>query len=303
MIRLTVNGLNLMRLTRSFSASDIRLYDVDLRHKQLTARLRKKDMSKAVAILIAMCYNYTVEDDTKRYVKGFLTRLPLIVASLILTALVFCTNFFVWRIELVGAEGAARIAAMDALESSGVTVFAPKASIDGSAAEAALRAAGMTAASVSVDGNVVRVSVLTSDKATDPDESGTSLVSAYDGVVTRIIVESGTPCVKIGDVVKRGDTLVSGDIISVSDGSVIGTTEVKGKVYAEVTFGYSYPIAPEGEDDEILAAAIEEYRKEKNDELSALFEKEFDCRHSIENIGGVAVLKIYFTAEIIIGEI
>lgn len=303
MIGLTVNGLNLMRLTRTLSSADVRLYGVRIGHKQLTASLRKKDMPKAVAILDTMCYNYTVTDEVGSRFSLFLVRLPLLIASLLLAVTIFAANIFVWRIELVGAEGTARAAAMDALESLGITVFVPKSSVDCRAAEAALRAAGMTSASVSVDGCVVRVSVLTSDKATDPDESGSALVSSYDGVITRMTVESGTPCVKVGDVVKRGDMLISGDIISAVDGSVIGQTEVKGKVYAEVTFGYSYPISSAGEDEEVLAGAIEEYKKEKGEELAVLFGKEFECRHSVENIGGVAVLKTYFTAEITIGEI
>ncbi|MBQ7227496.1 MAG: sporulation protein YqfD [Clostridia bacterium] len=353
---ITVEGMNKKRLYSALIKDGITLYGLKDDGRTATFALKEKDLRKAVAILDAMCYNYSVKGGVGGLLLFALKKLPMLLSVLIMTALVFASNLFVWRVEIVGAEGSARLDALDVTENCGVTAFALKSSVDIDAIEKGLKESGFSASTVDFRGNVLEVHVVPEDDNLDLDESGSELVSAYDGVITRIITESGTPLVKQGDVVKRGEVLISGDVFSTLDGSLIGREEVKGAVYAEVTFNYSYPISSSssliftgreevcttvslfglniGETQtsfehynfitetqrlyplpitftqvtykEIAYAddnGVEQFTKEKSEELSALYSTEFACKTSVVDMGGVAVLKAYFTAEIPIGVI
>lgn len=354
---INIVGLNRARLLNTFKGGGVRLNRVAvLSPSETEVTVAKKDLPKAVAILDSLCYNYSVKSEPLG--NALLRRLPLLLASALCAAAVFSSNLFVWRIEVAGAEGARLAEVLAVAAESGARAGVPKAFVDTAAVTAALRqTSGISSASVSYHGNSLKISVLTSYAPEPPDPSGTELVSGYDGVITRLVVESGTPLVQPGDVVKRGDVLISGNVFSTLDGTLIGQTEVRGSVYARVTFNYSYPVRStstlvttgntyvatalslfgltigggeppfelyESESTtsrlfplpiavtrtvyrEIGAAeavgAAEEFMAEKAEELTALYGCEFEQRYSTVNMGGVAVVKAYFTAEIRIGEI
>lgn len=240
---ISAEGLNRARLLGALAGGGVTVRRVSSGEK-LVFSVRKKDLSKAVAILDAMCYNYEVKSVFSEKLRFLLLRLPLAVAAAVMAVVVFASNFFVWRVEVEGVDGTLRLDVLAAVRECGVAPFTPRGAVDERTLASAVReCAGVTDASVTLDGSVLKVYVLTADEPEDPDGGGEALVSAFDGVITRMVVESGTPLVAPGDVVRRGDTLVSGDILSVSDGSVIGKTEVRARVYAQVTFGYSYPFA------------------------------------------------------------
>lgn len=357
MNEITVTGLNRARLLCALKDAGVRLKSVTPRSPTETVvNVGKKDLPKAVAILDTMCYNYSVK--SRPLLNALLKKLTLIIASAVCAVAVFASNLVVWRVEVEGAEGALLADVLDAAAECGARAGTLKTSVDVDAVTAALRElSGISSASVSTEGNSVKIYVLTSSEPTPPDPSGEELVSGYDAVVTRIIAESGTPLVSEGDVVKKGDVLVSGDVFSTLDGSLIGRTEVRGSVYGRVTFGYSFPLrsaatlAPTGNEHVSTSLSIfglafggseppfalyesqttssvlfplpvtvtrtvyrelgaadaagdaEEFSAEKNAELNALFGCEFESSYNIVNIGGVAVVKAYFTAEIRIGEI
>ena len=354
---INITGLNRARLLNAFKNGDVRLRRVEvLSPTETEVTVGKKDLQKAVAILGTMCYNYSVKSPS--VAKTLLLRLPLVVAVALCAVAVFCSNLFVWRIDVDGADGARLAEVLSVAAECGARAGVPKAFVNTDDVTAALRSSeGISSASVSMHGNVLKISVLTSDEPQPPDPSGEYIVSGYDGVITRIIVESGTPVVAVGDVVKRGDLLVTGDVYSTLDGTLIGQTEVRGSVYARVTMGYSYPVRSTStlvktgntyvstalslfgltigggeppfelyesettvgrlfplpiavtrtEYREISAAAAEgeaeKFMAEKAEELTALYGRDFEQRYSIVNVGGMAVIKAYFTAEIRIGEI
>jgi len=71
--------------------------------------------------------------------------------------------------------------------------------------------------------------------------NGSHIVAEHDGIVRKIEVMSGVPMVKVGDVVKKGDILISGVQILEGDYDEIIRKEpvgAKGKVYLESDFSY-----------------------------------------------------------------
>ncbi len=240
-----IKGLNQLRLLNTMRREGVRIKRTRIvSQSEMRISLPRKDLNKGVAILERLCYNYTVIGSLTVRKRKFLAKLPLAVACVIAIAAAFASNLFVWRIEVDGAEGAMRMQVIEVINNCGVRAFSTKASVDEKRIAQALReTVGISAASVAMRGNVLAVSVLTSEEPQPPESGGNVLKSAFDGVITRIVVESGTATVKVGDTVKRGDVLITGELYSVSDGSLIGETKARGRAYATVTFGYSFPIA------------------------------------------------------------
>lgn len=358
MYTVRAEGLNGMRLVREIARGDVRLYRLRMRPpRALSFGVRRKDLHKVVAILNAMCYNYSIKGSISE--DGSLPRrLFLPVAALMMAVLVFCSDLFVWRVEVTGAEGvlAEDVRAVVAAERGGPGSFTW--GVDEARLESALAALdGIAAASVSLKGSVLHVSVLEelSGEGVPPATEG-DLVSGYDGVVTRVVAESGTPLVDAGDVVARGDTLITGDVYSTADGSVIGRTQVRGRVYAQVSFPFVLPLSektlvytgatyrsvtvsafglewgggtpPFGISDSVTTERVlfpvpvtvrstewreltwsetddegEAFVRDKGEELRALYGVDFAPRADVYDSGGARYMRVYFTAEICIGEI
>lgn len=97
-------------------------------------------------------------------------------------------------------------------------------------------------ATVYKDGISVVVDVVTTSQAELPPIKQDKLISEYDGIITRIIVTSGTASVKVNDRVMKGDTLIDGYINTNKGDYQEPGDEVKvpvnadGEVYAKVYY-------------------------------------------------------------------
>ena len=78
-----------------------------------------------------------------------------------------------------------------------------------------------------------------------PLETACNIVADKSGVITKVLTTAGTNMVKVGDVVEKGQVLISGTVI-LDDEIITGRPEVKthaiGEVYAIVTYRETVPI-------------------------------------------------------------
>ena len=66
------------------------------------------------------------------------------------------------------------------------------------------------------------------------DNKVSSIIAARDGVIKHITVSSGTRLKELGEYVKKGEVIISGNIFK--DEEVIDTTKAKGEVFAETWY-------------------------------------------------------------------
>jgi len=78
-----------------------------------------------------------------------------------------------------------------------------------------------------------------------PLETACNVVAGKSGVITKILTTAGTNMVKVGDVVKENQVLISGTVI-LDDEIVTGRPQIKthaiGEVYAIVTYTRKVPV-------------------------------------------------------------
>lgn len=157
-----------------------------------------------------------------------LMRRKIFVAGLLLAVSFWLwSSFFVWSIELEGNYRITEDVFRDFLEESEVKVGMPRQQLDIEELEKEIRRRFplVTWASARLSGTKLLISLKENEMPESSEsrrqETGTDLISEYDGTIVSIIVRSGIPMVRAGDVVEKGAILVDGKVpVYQEDGTV-----------------------------------------------------------------------------------
>jgi similar to stage IV sporulation protein len=152
-------------------------------------------------------------------VYGFLIkhrkRYGLFAAFFLLTVIFMLTRALVWDVRIDGNLTLPEQAVAEVLSDHGVRVGIPWRKIDKNYVEATILSEHPEIAWVSVNrrGTVAYVEVIESENVGKDEKVSpicSNIVAACDGVIEEITVKSGEAMVKVGDVVRKGDILISG---------------------------------------------------------------------------------------------
>lgn len=161
--------------------------------------------------------------------------------------MLFYTSRFIWNIEINGNSYLSEETILEFLTEEDADFGTKISSIDCAKLEEALRSdyPEVIWTSIKIYGTKLTVdiqeSLLPEQSYGVKDEEICDIVAAKDGVITDMITRHGTPVVKIGAEVKKGDCLVSGEIAINSDfGDVAGYLyeRADADIHAQVTYVY-----------------------------------------------------------------
>lgn len=148
-----------------------------------------------------------------------LLRRKIFVAGLFLAvAFWMWSSLYVWNIELEGNYQITEDIFQTFLEQNQVKIGIRKEHLNIEALEKEIRRQfpQVTWASARLSGTRLIIAIKENDAAVIVEEEntevGTDLVAEYDGTVVSIVVRSGVPAVKAGDVVEKGTVLVDGKV-------------------------------------------------------------------------------------------
>ena len=163
-------------------------------------------------------------------------RRPFLVFSVLLTLVgVFFFQSFTYGYSIRGNQYVNGETISAVLRAHGADGFAYKGSLDTEKIKREIAAVeGISFASVKIVGNRLQVSVkeeLPREIPSDPTYA--PVLSFHDAVVTKVVAESGTPCVKAGDRVQKGATLID-PIYRFAEGE--SAAPAKGEVWGAVTY-------------------------------------------------------------------
>ncbi len=173
----------------------------------------------------------------------------------IMCIILFFSMMFVWDVRVAEGCGMDDDTVIAVLRENGFGVgsFMPRTDVD------AVENAVMTASdeigwiSINVHGMIALVEVIPTKQTPEVigEETPQNLVAATDALLTEIVVENGRSLVKRGQVVKKGDLLVSGVIAGSDKTQLVAAT---GKIYGRVERSFSVEIPLEIQEiDEIQA--------------------------------------------------
>lgn len=171
-------------------------------------RMRKCARNSGMRLKIAKKRGLTL------VLKAHKMRVGAAFGAILAIALLLVASGRVWNVEISGNAAVKQSALTDALKEVGVYVGASKAKIDVESVERELveRYPELLWSSVNIYGSKALVEVREAEKSpeTDDDETPANLVAKKDGRVVLVKGYRGTNKVKEGDVVVRGDILISG---------------------------------------------------------------------------------------------
>ena len=163
-------------------------------------------------------------------------RFGLFAAIAVLSLLFALTGGRVWDIRVSGNEQLSEDTVVEALDKSGFGVGTLWRKTDKNGLESDVLAENPEIAWISVNrrGTVAYVELIESENVAKnpllPAPDYSNVVAKEDGVIVEITVESGVAAVKVGDVVRAGDVLISGVI---ETEGYTGLCRAKGEIRAE----------------------------------------------------------------------
>lgn len=174
-----------------------------------------KDRAKVIAILRQLCYNYTLIGSIGIIpaLQFIWSRIGLIAGMVCFAAAIILSNFYLADIKVYGCESdSERAEIISTLQDLGISVntigrLAPES------IERSIYAAHKNTAFVQAkySGLVLYISLVkTQPPPVMADTQPRDIVSGYEGKITKFIAYQGTPLVKVGDTVKKGQVLIAG---------------------------------------------------------------------------------------------
>ena len=159
--------------------------------------------------------------------------------------IVYGLSLFVWDIQVMGAHQYSKEEMVDYIQQHYLAFGTLKANVDCAKMEEELREHYDQIAWISCElkGTQLRIQVKESLKQNEDVESQVpcDIIARKSGVITDMITRNGTPLVKEGDQVKKGDVLISGTIHIYDDTNTLLESELlsaQGDIMAKTTYAY-----------------------------------------------------------------
>lgn len=218
---IAVEGFGTERFINLCKLKQIYLWDIQTDHNIYRMKISMADYE-----LLEELVNKTgvKVDILEKYGLPFLflgkkNRTYYLIFVLVALNLIFISNLFVWKIDFLGNYTITDDQIRDFLVQYDVTEGKWKQSIPYSIIEEELRKEFdlIKWCSVSLDGNTLIVHIEENSLQTDvlkeyPENTYSDIVSETDGVVKSVLVRNGVAMVKAGDMVTKGQILVTGSV-------------------------------------------------------------------------------------------
>lgn len=168
------------------------------------------------------------------FIDRYKKRFGIFVGIILFFAVLQFMSGFIWIIDVSGNKVVSDTQILSVCDELGIKIGAKRSKIDtkNMAQDLLLKTDGLSWGSLNIEGCKLTVNVTEITPKTEDNSIATNLKANADGIIEKIDVTSGNCVVKVGDVVKKGDVLVSGIIESAvetkfvhSSGSILAKTE------------------------------------------------------------------------------
>lgn len=177
--------------------------------------------------------------------RRFRKRQALLYGGICFAGILYLLSSFVWVVEVEGNERLATKEILDACKEMHLYPGVWKQKVDTDAVTKALLAnfADISWVSVGIQGTdvTIRLAETIEKKEMVEKEIPCDIVAKQGGVIQKVTAERGTPLVQAGDVVEKGDVLISSEITIGLEGEVQDTVyttaagTVTAKIWAELS--------------------------------------------------------------------
>lgn len=189
----------------------------------------------------------------------------ILIFTMITLFLVIYANSLVWNIQVINSDDInLNEDVINIVQSLGIKTYTPKYKIDKDylANELIMRLDNLSWSEISIKGVTLNIDIRKRDEKPEiVEDEICNIIATKPGVIEKIIARSGNAVVKKGDVVDKGDLLISGIIGSEHINDIFVHSE--GEVYARVWFSkkievplYEEKIIYTGEEKRVLGTNL-----------------------------------------------
>lgn len=168
------------------------------------------------------------------FIRKYNKRFGIVLGFIIFFSFLQIMSGYIWIIDVVGNETVKESEIISHCEEIGIKQGVRKSKISpkADAQELLLKNDKLAWGSLNIEGCRLTVNVTEITQKDTENAIATNLVATADGIVKHIDVKSGNCVVKVGDVVKKGDVLVSGIIENMTETKFVRSS---GEIIAETT--------------------------------------------------------------------
>ena len=247
-IVLKISGEQIERFLNMCSFHKIKLYDVQRKEQNCFLKIHAddffhlKDICRKTHVKTKIIYKKGIYFFILKYTKKH-----IFFITAFLSLLVLCiSSRFLWGIKIEGNQTITNDLITDYLQEHGIHYGMPLSQIPIYELKTNIRNTydEIKWISIYLKGTNLHISIRENDTV-KPDSnisfSYSDMIASENGIVDSIIVRQGTPMVKAGDTVAKGDILISGKVDIIADDYTIKETylcHADGDVYLI----YDYPI-------------------------------------------------------------
>ena len=184
-------------------------------------------LCEEVGICLFVCKRCGLPQLLSRYGR----RVGIWTGALAAAVLVYASSQVVWDIRITGNETLDAREIRSMLSESGLEIGTYLRGFDNDLVETKLLLSHREISwiSINIKGTTANVEIQETVRGDSGETNAANLVAARDGQIERVEAYDGSVCVKVGDVVREGEVLVSGLYDGVGS---LRTTRARGKIYA-----------------------------------------------------------------------
>ena len=162
-------------------------------------------------------------------------RIGFFVGVLFLLVMVYIFSLFIWSVDVSGNENIKSEEILQVASELGVRpgIFKKSINVSNVTLAAMEKFEDVAWMSINISGSKVNISIKEKIKKPDIAKNGEpcNIVASCDGQIERLETFKGEPCVNVGDIVVKGQLLISGVMENLNGGSYF--LDADGKVFAK----------------------------------------------------------------------
>lgn len=245
--KIHLRGIHINRFVNLCKARDIKLWNLEQKEDEIffftaskdIARLEEPARKTGSDVEVLRVYGI------REFIRKNKKRIPFAAGFILFAVLIYIQSLFIWEISVSGESDYTSDEILQHINEYYVQTGTPKSKVDCAELEKNLRkdfediawiSCALTGTKLSVE-ITETLNVFTDTSMKEP----CNIIASQDCTITEIVTASGTPVVKAGDDVKKGDILISGAVYLYDDNNeVLDTNYVsaEGTVYGICVYHY-----------------------------------------------------------------
>lgn len=249
--KIHIQGIHINRFVNLCKARDIKLWDLEQKEDEIFFFIASSDITrlKEPALKTGSEVEVLKEYGIREFVRKNKKRIPFVAGFILFAVLIYIQSLFIWEISISGESDYTSDEILQHINEYYVQTGTLKSKVDCAELEKNLRkdfediawiSCSLTGTKLSVE-ITETLNVFTDISMKEP----CNIIASKDCTISEIVTASGTPVVKAGDDVKKGDILISGAVYLYDDNNEMMDTNyvsAEGEVYGICVYHYDESI-------------------------------------------------------------